>query len=191
MSYDDGDYDPEEELDERLAEEPVKPPEDMKLTIEVGLSEYSPNGLLELIARGLLQQLGGKDRWQRLLRNKLLVIGEERARALVEEAITSAWNGASPEVDFGAIVSKAAAEFMKEPVNSSGQTITERYHRDGAITRVEWLVAKLTKEAMDGAFKQAEAEWKASTQQAIKETLTDALATRLAKALPPPPEVRG
>lgn len=34
-----------------LTEEPIKPPENMKLTVEVGLSEYSPSGLLELIAR--------------------------------------------------------------------------------------------------------------------------------------------
>ena len=94
-------------------------------------------------------------------------------------------------MDFGAIVRKAAADYMKERVNSNGQAIGDSYHIRDAPTRVEWLVAKLTKEAMDAAFKQAEAEWKASTQQAIKETLTDALATRLAKALPSPPEVRG
>lgn len=61
--------DPEEEdfdshLENHLTEEPIKPPENMKLTIEVGLSEYSPNGLLELIARRLLAQIGGEHKRQ-------------------------------------------------------------------------------------------------------------------------------
>ncbi len=43
---------------------------------------------------------------------------------------------------------------------------------------------------MDAAFKAAETEWKASTQQAIKETLADLLSARLAKALPSPAELR-
>lgn len=182
------DFDPEEEMDERLAEEPVKPPENMKLTIEVGLSEYSPNGLLELVARGLLQQIGGRDRWQERLQEMLLKIGEDRARKLVEDGIESAW--ADSEVDFAAIVRKAAAEYMNEPVNSRGEAVTQRHYHDGAVKRVEWLVAKLAREAMDAAFKQSEAEWKASTQQAIKETLSTLLAERLAKALPAPPELR-
>ncbi len=184
----DYDVDPEDELDERLAEEPVKPPENMKLTVEVGLSEYSPNGLLELIARGLLQQLGGKDRWQQLLHKMLLKIGEERARKLVEDGIASAWAGA--EIDFGEIVRKASAEYMNEPVDSNGKAYADRHYHDKSPKRIEWLVAKLTREAMDTAFKAAEAEWKASTQQAIKETLADLLSARLAKALPSPAELK-
>lgn len=186
--YDDG-FDTEQEDDERLTDGLPKPPENMKLTIEVGLSEYSPNGLLELIARGLFQQIGGPQRWATLLDKMMKEKAEEHVRQFVEATVARIWNQGAADLDFVGIVRKAAEEYMQEKVRSDGAR-TDSYDQNRGVKRIEWLVSKLTKEAMDGAFKQAEAEWRASTQAAIKETIGEALAARLTKALPSPPELR-
>lgn len=78
---------------------------------------------------------------------------------------------------------------MNEKVDQYGEKST--YNRGGEKTRKEWLASNIVKESMDEAFKQAESEWKASTAQAIKETLTEALVVRLSKALPLPHELKG
>lgn len=187
MFDEDDDYD-NDGLDEILtAEEPVTPPENLRLTVEVGLTEYSPDGLLALVARGLLQQIGGRDKWSSRLEQMLLTMGKKRAEELVTEVVENTFSTEVAGLDFPAIVRKAAEEYMKEPVNSEGKA--SGYTRDSS--RLQWLVSRLTKEAMDAAFKEAEKEWRAATQNAIKETLTEALSSRLAKSLPAPPEVRG
>lgn len=187
--WDDADCDPEEELDEMLQEEPVTPPAEMKLSIEVGLSEYSPQGLLSLLARGLLAQIGGKDKWAKRLEGELLKQGKARAESIVDHVVTKMFEDNEEGVDFTEIVSKAASEYMNERVDSDGK-VAGGFNRSERPTRLAWIVSKLTREAMDAAFKQAETEWRAQTTQAIKETLAGALADRLAKALPAPPELR-
>lgn len=188
--HDEEGIDPEQELDERLLEDLPKPPENMKLTIEVGLSEYSPNGLLELIARGLMQQIGGPQRWASQLDQMMKKKAEEHIQRFVETTVARIWNQGAADLDFVGIVRKASEEYMQEKVRADGARVDSYDHNRG-VKRIEWLVSKLTKEAMDGAFKQAEAEWRANTQAAIKETLAEALAARLTKAIPSPPELRG
>lgn len=186
MSYDPDDYGPEDLLDEELP----KPPEDMKLSIEVSLTEYSPNGLLELIARGLLTQIGGKDRWKARLEKHLLELGRAKAEGIVNETIrqhlAGAVNGMAPQL--ADLVQLTVLEWAGQKVNSKGEA--DGGYRAEMKTRAEWMVKKVVQESIDAAFKQAEAEWRASTAQAIKETLSSVLADRLARALPAPPEFK-
>lgn len=191
MSEYDYEDDYEEELDERLAEAPPRPPEDMKLTIEVGLSEYSPNGILELIARGLLAQIGGRDQWQGKLTK--LVEGMVRARAeeLVAETVHRVFVEMVADVDFDGAVRQAAEVYMHEKVQPhSGEKFNSSYGESSAPRRIEWLTRKIVEEAMDKSFKASESEWKANTVDVIKQTLTQMMAERLAKALPAPQELR-
>lgn len=183
--YDPPDFDDDDE--ELQTELPVTPPTNMKLTIEVGLTEYSPNGLLELIARALLKDIGGRDRWAALLNKKLQTLADEQARELIQKEVNDVWAGSS-EIDFRAIVQNAARDYMTAKVDNSGDPT--RYNQDKRPTRLEWIVANLTKQAMDAAFKEAETEWKEQTKKAIRETLAETLAVRLAKTLPSPPELR-
>lgn len=187
---DDYTYD-EDDLDPGSAEDVIQPPEDLKLTIEVGLTQYQPNGLLEMIARALLKDIGGKDQWARKLEKHLIALASERANSLVNETIDRIFLSELGSIDWQTIVETAAREYMNEKVNSSGEKAQDTYSRNGAQQRKEWLVAKIVKESMDQSFKAAEQEWKESTKTAIRETLMDALSSRLAKALPVPPELRG
>lgn len=192
MHYDD-EYDLEDEavagaFDPPHPEEPVTPPERMTLSVQVGLTEYQPHGLLELLARGILKDIGGRDKWAKRLEEHLLGIGEARAEELVTAEVERIFRDGVAGLDFPAIVRKAAEEYMTQRVNSSGEATT--YFQKDTPSRFEWWVRKIVKESMDAAWKQAEAEWKAKTTAAIKETLAQAMAERLAKALPTPPEIR-
>lgn len=171
-----------------LPEEPVLPPQAMKLSVEVGLSEYQPNGLLELLARGILKDIGGRDKWAARLEKHLLDLGKERAEALVTAVVERHFRDGVAGLDFPAIVRGAAEEFMTAKVNSRGESAS-RYDT-GSPSRFEWWVRKIVQEAMAEAWKAAEAEWKAKTVTAIKDTLAQAMAERLAKALPTPAELR-
>lgn len=190
MFPDDHSYD-EDDVDPGSIEEAIHPPEDLKLTVEVGLSQYQPNGLLELIARALLQQIGGRDQWSRRLEKHLTDLASERAQQLVNETIERTFVSELGSINWQESVEQAARDFMNEKVDSDGKELKDSYSRRGAQARKEWMVTKIVKESMDQAFKAAEQEWKDSTKIAIKETLTEALVARIAKALPTPTELRG
>lgn len=181
------DYDPEF-LNDEYFESPasVTPPEDLKLTVEVGLTAYSPNGLLGLIAQALLGQIGGRDKWAKRLEAHLVKLANDEMATLIRTEIVKVWRGETG-IDFNSIVKKAAEEHMNEMVDSQGKKASPGNARQ---KRIEYIAAELVKESTAAAFKEAEAEWKQTTKNAIKETLAEVLASRLAKALPSPPELR-
>lgn len=191
MSYNDYDYDPEEELDSRLSEDLPEPkptpPSNMTLSVQVGLTEYSPNGLMEFIARGLLTQIGGKDQWAKTLEHYLLKLGKEKAEDLINTEVSRIFQEGITGLDFTSLVRKSAEEWINEKVDNEGRA--DRHY--AKTTRKEWMVNKLVKESMDAAFKQAESEWREQTTKAIRETLSFTLAERLSKHLPIPPELKG
>jgi len=162
----------------------------MKLTVQVGLTDYQPNGLLTLLAQGILRDIGGRDKWKELLTAYLLRLGKDRAEALVTAEVERIFGG-GVGLDFAAIVSTAAEAWINEPVRFDGAPVgNDSFYRKDGVPRIQWLVSKLVKEAMDAAWKAAEADWKAKTQAAIKSTLTEAMTEKLAKAFPAPPELR-
>jgi hypothetical protein len=172
-----------------IVDEPGSVPEDMKLTVEVGLSRYSPGEMLNLLAQGILRDIGGRDHWKKLLAAYLLRLGKDRAEDLVAAEVERIFAAGVAGLDFTALVREAAEGWANEKVRYDGRP-PDAYERSSAIGRLEWFAKKLVKEAMDAAWKEAEAEWKAKTQAAIKATLTEAMADRLAKALPTPAELR-
>ncbi len=191
MFSDDGYPFSDDEMIDGSIEEVISPPEDLHLTVEVGLTQYQPNGLLEIIARALLQQIGGRDRWVNRLEKGLLDLAATRARALVDETINRIFVSELGSINWQEIVEAAAREYMEEKVTSDGKSATDSYSRREAKPRKEYLVSHIVKESMDSAFKAAETEWKENTKQAIKETLADALAIRIARTMPTPPELKG
>lgn len=189
MGYED-DFE-DADFEEPEIEAPVTPPETMKLTLQVGLTDYQPNGLLTLIANGLLREIGGRDHWDELLKAYLLRLGKDRAEALVTAEVDRLMREGIGGLDLGALVRETAEAWAGELVNAhDGKPCTDSYYRREAVPRLQWFVRALVKESMDAAWKEAEAEWKAKTQAAIKATLTEAMADRLAKALPTPAELR-
>lgn len=189
MSDYEDDYD--ESDDEVRAVEPAPaPPGGMKLTVEVGLTEYTPNGLLNLLAQGILRDIGGRDKWAELLEEYLLDLGKQRAEELVTAEVERIFAAGVAGLDFTAIVRETAERYMGAAVGKHDGKEPGHYNRGDAIPRLEYLATTLVKQAMEAAWKEAEADWKARTQAAIKATLTEVMAERLAKALPAPPELR-
>lgn len=178
----------DEELSSHLVSDPVTPPENLKLSIEVGLSEYSPSGLLELIARGLLQQIGGRDKWSALLKSHLVKLADQQIGGLIQGEVFKIWNSQT-DIDFKSIVHTAANEYMNELVDSSGDRVSHKGRN--TQRRIEYVTSELVKKAMAEAFKEAEAEWKETAKAAIKETLAEVLASKLARSMPMPKELEG
>lgn len=175
-----------------VVDESVRAPETMRMLVEVGLTDYQPSGLLTLLAQGVLRDIGGRDHWKELLTAYLLRLGKDRAESLVTAEVDRIFGSGVAGLDFTAIVRKAAEEWAAELVRPhDGSPVRDHYDRSSGVPRLQWFAGKLVKEAMDAAWKAAEAEWKAKTQEAIKATLTEAMAERLAKALPLPAELKG
>lgn len=134
------------------------PPEDLKLTVEVGLTQYLPNGLLGFIAGTLIKDIGGRDKWVGRFRKLLEQEGKSKLSGLID--------------------SEAALLFQDH--RAELRTLIEQgfksYFED----------EKLAAEAVDQAWKEIEAETKARWVADIKAVVTDLMAARVERALPPP-----
>lgn len=172
----------EEGDEEALGAAPQVPP-DMKLSVEVGLTQYNPNGLLGMIASAMVKDIGGADRWKARFRGLLVKEGQAKLRGLIDAEAALLFEGKREELR--GLISQAFDDHFKEKVTEQGKP-PDHYSADKAKPRMYWLVRELAKQAVEQAWKEIEAETKAQWTANIKAVVTELVTAKVERALPPP-----
>lgn len=182
----DHEYDWIEEGDEQALAAPAEVPPDMKLTVEVGLTQYTPNGLLGMIAAAMVQDVGGTDRWRARFRKLLADEGLAKLRGLIDAEAALLFEGHRDGLR--AEIQKGFDDFFSRKVNSRGEAANpEAYgYRDLKETRMTFLVRELATAAVERAWKEIEAETKAAWVNNIKAVVTELVSAKVERILPAP-----
>ncbi len=159
------------------------PPDDLKLTVEVGLSQYSPSGLLGFIASALVKDIGGRDKWVQRFRELLEQEGKSKLSGLIDSEASLLFQDHRTELR--TLIEQGFKTYFEEVVGSDGKP-NSGYSRQDNKTRMQWLVESLAREAVTQAWEEIEAETKAQWVADIKAVVTDLMTARVERSLPPP-----
>jgi hypothetical protein len=185
-NYEDYEDDWTEEGDEQASAAPAEVPPDMKLTVEVGLTQYTPNGLLGLIAAAMVKDVGGADKWRARFRKMLADEGRSKLRGLIDAEAALLFEGQRDALREE--IRKAFDSYFAQRVDVHGNPLDSNSYgfRDAKDTRISFLVRQLAAEAVEKAWKEIEAETKAQWTANIKAIVTELVAAKVERVLPAP-----
>lgn len=165
---------------------PAEVPPDMKLTVEVGLTQYTPNGLLGLIADAMVKQVGGADKWKERFRRLLADEGLAKLRGLIDAEAALLFEG--NREGLRASIQQGFEAYFSQKVNNRGEPVAPDAYsrRDAKGTRLDFLVRELTTAAVEQAWKEIEAETKAAWVNNIKAVVTELVTAKVDRVLPAP-----
>lgn len=172
-------------------DQPPTVPEELRMSIEVSLSEYSPRSLLELIAKGILRDIGGKNDWNRHVQNLLAKMVREKVeeivRGLVEDLVSSQLSGNSGQ-SLKEVIYLAIKAYLQDPVDSRGSR--PKSVKSEVTPRLMFIVKQIVTESIKDEFQRAREEWTNEAKILIRQNIADMMAERVVKNLNLPKEIQ-